>query len=129
MRKSLLLSLCLVMGFASVNAAHIDLLTAQKVAGSFTQTTINTELRAADLNLVLATPEYYVFNASSDGFVIVSSDDSFRPIIGYSNEGVFDAENPSPEMMYYLNSISEGRRAALRSSMTADDQTVSEWTA
>ena len=129
MKKSLLLSLCLVLGFVSVNAAHIDLSTAQKVAGSFTQTTINTELRAADLNLVLTTPEYYVFNVSSEGFVIVSSDDSFRPIIGYSDEGVFDAENPSPEMMYYLNSISEGRRAALRSSISADTQTVSEWTA
>ena len=79
------------------------------------------------MDLVKATDTYYVFNIGQTGFVIVSADDSFRPIVGYSDEGAFPTENPSPEMMYYLDHLSRGRQAALRTSFVPDKQVSEEW--
>ena len=45
---------------------------------------------------------FYLYNVGEDGFVIVSADDSFRPIVGYSDEGSIDVNNMSPEMAFYL---------------------------
>ena len=80
------------------------------------------------MDLVKATDAYYVFNMGPSGFVIVSADDNFRPIVGYSDEGVFPTENPSPEMMYYLDNLSRGRQA-LRGATVADEQVREEWSA
>lgn len=52
---------------------------------------------------------FYVFNVGETGFVIVSADDRFRPITGYSQEGVFETENRSPELDFYLEKIMEAR--------------------
>lgn len=43
-------------------------------------------------------PAFYVFNASDGrGFVVVSGDDDFPKIIGYSNDGYFPADGQMPE--------------------------------
>ena len=52
---------------------------------------------------------FYVFNVNKSGFVIISADDRFRPIVGYSEEGPFETENMSPEMLFYLDKIIEAR--------------------
>ena len=47
--------------------------------------------------------------------------------MGYSEEGLFPTENPSPEMMYYLDNLSQGRQAALAASFQQDEKTGEEW--
>ena len=81
------------------------------------------------MDLVKATDAYYVFNIGQTCFVVISADDSFRPIVGYSEEGTFPTENPSPEMMYYLDNLSQGRQVALRASIATDEQIREEWKA
>lgn len=47
---------------------------------------------------IVDAPAFYVFNAAdSCGFVVVSGDDDFPEIIGYSNEGYFPADGQMPE--------------------------------
>lgn len=49
-------------------------------------------------------PALYVFdNASAPGYMILSADDSTRPLLGYSDQGKFDVANMSPEMEWWLN--------------------------
>ena len=129
MTKKLLSFLLLLLGISRLAAAPVDLSVARKAGESFVQANFAVTSRGADLRLVMTTSAFYVFNVSSSGFVIVSSDDAFRPIIGYSDEGVFDMENPSPEMMYYLDNISKGRQAALRAAINPDGQVAREWSA
>ncbi len=110
-------------------ANPVDQAMARKAGAGFAQSTFSTVMRSDQMDLVKATDAYYVFNIGQTGFVIISADDSFRPIVGYSDEGTFPTENPSPEMMYYLDNLSQERQAALRASITPDEQTRQEWEA
>lgn len=51
---------------------------------------------------------YYVFNLEdSQGFVIVSGDDRTEPILGYADNGAFDANNIPSNMKYLLDGYIE----------------------
>lgn len=117
----------MVLAVGHLTAAPVDLSTACKAGESFARANFASGSKSADVQLVMSSSAYYVFNVGSSGFVIVSSDDAFRPIIGYSDEGVFPVENPSPEMMYYLDNLSQGRQAALRAAAHPDTAIVKEW--
>ena len=126
MKSKLLVLLMMTLAVGHLFAGPVDPATAKKAGSGFTQTAVSTVLRSDDLSLVMTTDDYYVFNIGSTGFVIVSADDRFRPIVAYSNEGCFPTENPSPEMMYYLDNLSEGRHAALRVAVS-DPRASEEW--
>ena len=44
----------------------------------------------------------YAFNASDEGFVIVSANDCSNPILGYSDTGRFDSDNIPPALKRLL---------------------------
>lgn len=103
--KRLLLLAVLLMSFVTFSMAkHIDLSLAKKVGASFLLST-NAEKFRADLefDLVYKAQEsianaydvtyFYVFNVGKNGFVIVAGDDNVQPILGYSDEGIFDPDN------------------------------------
>ncbi len=48
-------------------------------------------------------------NVGNEGYVMVSADDFYRPILGYSDEGIFDAQNINPNLGYMLNRVIESR--------------------
>ncbi len=53
-------------------------------------------------------PAFYVFNkADKGGYVIVSGDDRTVDILGYSNQGSFDATNINPNLQFWLNLLQE----------------------
>lgn len=129
MNKKLLSLFIILLCITQLTADPVDESTARKAGERFAQTALNTISRADEMRLVMTTEAFFVYNIGASGFVIVSADDAFRPIVGYSDEGVFPTENPSPEMLYYLDNLSQGRQAALQASYRADDQTQSEWKA
>lgn len=129
MNRKLLSVLLLMLGFVQLAAAPVELSKARKAGESFAYANFTTLSKSFELDLVTVSSSYYVFNVSNSGFVIISSDDRFRPVVGYSEEGVFDAQNPSPEMMYYLNSLNEGRQVALRNSVQPVAEVKAEWSA
>lgn len=60
------------------------------------------------------TPAYYICNVSDKGFVVVSGDDRFKSILGYSDQGaVVDAENLPDGLQYWLSFLSEEMSAAI----------------
>lgn len=128
MKKLILVLGAIMLAVSELLAGPVSQTTARKVGVGFAQNRLSA-MKTDQIDLVKTTDAYYVFNIGQTGFVIVSADDSFRPIIGYSDEGAFPTENPSPEMMYYLNDLSMGRKAALRSSIEADEQVKAEWNA
>lgn len=62
-----------------------------------------------------ATPAYYVVNLEdSNGFVIVSGDDRFRPVLGYSTSGNVNAGDALPDgLEYWLNFLSDEMKTAI----------------
>lgn len=111
MKKHFMSLMVLLLGLGMANANPVSLATAKMVGQQFSQTRFET--RSAELSLAYtATSErgdacFYVFNVGDEGFVIVSADDFYRPVIGYSQEGPFDLNNP--ELAYYLGTIQQNR--------------------
>lgn len=108
MGKKLFLLVNLLLFAAVIQAAPVSKSEAQKKAQQF----ISGRLAAArganvsipDLQFEAADGDnYYVFNVGQrQGFVIVSGDDRTPEILGYSDEGEFDAENIPENMKAWL---------------------------
>ena len=115
--KKLLILLALMLGLTSTQAAIINVNMAEQVGRQFVATTFAPNMKTAELQLVYTGTTdrneacFYVFNVDDTGFVIISADDRFRPVVGYSTEGTFPLENRSPEMMFYLGKIIEARQS------------------
>lgn len=127
MKKHLFLLVVIIGFFGVVDANPVPQEVAMRIAKNFAQANFSNVSKIAAAKLVKVTDAYFVYNFDDKCFVIVSADDSFRPIVGYSNEGVFPTENPSPEMMYYLDNLSLGRKAALRGGLQQDENIGEEW--
>ena len=118
MKKYLLSMLALALGIGMAQAGPVSVSQAKYVGQQFVQANFEETRQSAELTLVYTGTTsrgeagYYVFNVGSDGFVIVSGDDNFRPLIAYSQEGIFDVDNVSPGCAFYLNSIAESRSNA-----------------
>lgn len=49
----------------------------------------------------------YVFNKGDNGFIVVSADDDLPPVLGYSDNGTFDPDKASPELLWWLGQYVE----------------------
>lgn len=72
---------------------------------------------------------YYAFNLEQ-GYVIVSGDDEMTELVGYAENGFFDAENVPPQMQLWLNGYAEyvaavqSGKAKARKVLLADSPSV-----
>lgn len=56
------------------------------------------------------TPAVYVFNSTEDGFVLISAEDQSRAILGYSDQGVIDANNIPENLQFWLQMYADEMR-------------------
>ena len=116
----------------NVVASPVDADRAGALAHRFVEA--NFSVSSRDLGVTLAHTEfadrneagYYVFNVGQAGFIIISGDDSYRPVIGYSENGSFDIDNVPPALQDYLDGIVVGR-SMKRSSSSAAPDVAAEW--
>ncbi len=107
--------LALVLGIGMLHANPVSVSQAKFVGQQFVQTNFEQSRQSQDLTLVYTGSSnrgeacFYVFNVGDHGFVMVSADDVYRPIVGYSDEGTFDADNINPELAYMLGELISGR--------------------
>ena len=131
MKKYLMSMLALVLGIGMVNAHPVDQSRAKYAGQQFVQANFEQTRANGELALVYTATTsrgdacFYVYNVGNEGFVIVSADDIYRPIIGYSDQGTFDAQNINPALNCMLNNLIEGRSNRLTG--VADPATASEW--
>ena len=130
MKRYILLWMVLLGCVVGLQARPVDAEQARQVGQQFVRANFNSEAKSDALQLVYTGASlrneicFYVFNVGQEGFVIVSADDRFRPIVGYSDEGPFATENPSPEAMFYLDKIVEARTSR---NAVLFDNTAEEW--
>ena len=114
----------------TLQARPIDVEKAKEIGGNFVRANFGETRQIHDLQLVYTGSTdrgeicFYAFNVGEEGFVIVSADDRFRPIVGYSDEGPFETENMSPELEFYLEKIIEARTSP---NAIFFDNTAEEW--
>lgn len=130
MKKYLMSLLALVFGIGMAYANPVSLSQAKYVGQQFVQTNYEQSRQNNELTLVYTGTSYrgeacfYVFNVGDNGFVMVSADDYFRPILGYSKEGVFPVDNMPDGLAYRLNAIIDGRSGRTGN---ATPQVAAEW--
>lgn len=72
--------------------------------------------------------EFYIFNNKDDkGFVIIAADDCVTPVLGYSYDNNFAAENLPPNLKGWLDGYAEQIRAAVEMRATATEKIRTEW--
>jgi len=115
MKKYLLSLLAVVLGIGMAQARPVSLSQAKYVGQQFVQANFEQSRQSDELTLVYTGTStrgeacFYVFNVGDKGFVMVSADDAFRPIVGFSDEGTFDAQNINRELAYMLDELIAGR--------------------
>lgn len=124
--KKLVLFMTAVLLIASMQAKKVDVSTAKAVAEHFycsyaanNSDKVVARLVYTDVVTIAgekaATPCFYVFNIG-EGFVIVSADDRVTPILGYSTESSFDAQNIPENVSFFL----DGYRQEISSILALD---------
>lgn len=128
MKKLLSLTVAVILGMGAMFANPVDVNTAKTVGQKFVQAKFE-QTRGSNLELIhtftakSGETSFYVFSVGEKGFVIVSADDNFRPIVGYSDEDNFNVDNP--ESKFYLDAMANGRAATKNN--TPDPKVAQEW--
>ena len=81
----------------------------QKAAAA-TSVTAPVELAFTQYQIDNTTPAVFVFNSTTEGFVLVSAEDDARAVLGYSDEGTFDANNIPENMQFWLQMYADEMR-------------------
>lgn len=109
MKKTILMAVSLLMGVV-LQAKEVTAQQALGLAKQFRQTQmakngVGAKVASLQSDMTLAytsaNAEYYVFNGNG-GYVIVSGDDCAAPILGYSDNGCFNADKMPPAMKTWL---------------------------
>lgn len=96
--RLLLTLLLFVLSTKHVLAKPIDQATAAKIARQILQKGKQSARSIQHLQLT-ERPTYYIYNRGSNGgFALISKDDAYGSVIGYSDQGTFDLERMSPEL-------------------------------
>ena len=120
--KRILLVITFLVSFATAQAALVGVEEARSLGQQF----VNAHFEAGqdELTLVYSQPSFYVFNVGNTGFVILSADDCYRPLIGYSKEGPFNPDDMAPALQDYLDGITASR--SVRNAVQ-DPNVAHEW--
>ena len=69
----------------------------------------------------------YIFNFENGGFVIVSADDRFTPVLGYSPDGRYEAGNMPGGFEYFIYEFSEMIAFIREKNIAAEPEYTTKW--
>lgn len=116
LKFSIFLTLAIMLA-SSVSAKSVDETTARTVASRFYAMKFDHAPESLTSTIAYtapvlrgengSAPSFYVFNFNSEGFVIVAGDDRAQPILAFSDEGAFVAENMPDHIRFFLDGYTE----------------------
>lgn len=133
MKKLLVFVAVAILGIGSLSAKSVDVNTAKSLGQKFVLANFESNRSIGDLELVYTVtsdngqPCVFVFNVGDTGFVIVSATDNVRPILGYSQNGTFDASNPHNGAMFMLYTYKNSISYAMEENIAATPEIAAEW--
>lgn len=72
-------------------------------------------------------PDYYVFNNSSGGWVIIAADDRVQPVIAYSEWGEFNVDELPSNVEWWMDGVSDAINEVRESDIEADARVREAW--
>ena len=91
---------------------HNDVAPAKRLQKAAAATTVTTPVEwvFTQYQADNTTPAVFVFNSTDEGFVLVSAEDNARAVLGYSDNGTFDANNIPANMQFWLQMYADELR-------------------
>ena len=136
MKKFLIWCLVLFSANSTVFAERVSLSVAQRVALNFFFERI-TQYKSIDYQSLgiretiiqkdKELPLYYIFNLSTEGYVIVSADNSVIPVLAYSFETNYTLENPAPQFTAWMKQYADQIRFAITTKMNPSKPITDKW--
>jgi hypothetical protein len=135
LKITLSLSLLLCVTFA-VNAKTISPEQARTAATNFFLERINQVQSLAAKDLSVAEQRevrkdgqllYYVLNFSRGGWVLMSGDDRFIPVIGYAFSGIYGSKDGSCCVKFWMDKVNENITSALNENAPALEAATAQW--
>ena len=129
--KKVVFILLMVMGFLGLNANPVDVETAKSLGIKFMNH--NTAIKSATADLTYTAfadngePCFYAFSMLPKGFVIVSADDRAKPILGYSTESGFSADEIPDGLQSFLTNYQAGFSQMMASGEERTEEAVRDW--
>jgi hypothetical protein len=122
--------------FSSLFASFVPLKDAEKAAKSYYYQGINSISTKSweDISLTSAVDlsdniQYYVFNVNgNEGFIVVSAESTVSPILAYSFEGAFNANNMSPGQQAFMDFYADEIILAQNLETLPNAKAISDWT-
>lgn len=133
MKKSFLLVIILL-AFNSLFADSLDANKAKEYGHKFVKANFEQkENNELDLVYTVKTesgePCFYVFNVSDYGFIMVSATNVARPILGYSEDGIFETSNIAPGLGFMMEDYQEAITYAINEVVETPAEIKAEWEA
>lgn len=123
--KRIIPFLLILLGCLALDAAPVGLEEARMLGQRFVRSNFELTRQSDELTLVYSMPSFYVFNVGETGFVILSANDNYKPLLGYSQEGVFNPDDMAPALEDFLNRVNDYRTT--RTDIVASQEIVSDW--
>lgn len=131
------LALCVVLCTSiTVFAKSINPDQARKAATYFFYERINQHQQIATKDLTISEERevrkdglllYYVFNFNRGGWILMSADDRFMPVIGYSFDGVYGGKTDPCCHSFWMNKVEEQLSAAIMENAPALADATTQW--
>ena len=132
-KRILTLTMLLLTAVFTAEANPVDMRTAREVAVKFMNANAKTPLRSTDdlqwvttYNISRGDAAFHIFN-TPNGFVIVSADDCAKPILAYSDEGPFDADDIPIQLQDYFQGFVNQIQYGIENHLEADEATARQW--
>ena len=140
MRKQRNLLFTVLLIFALVNAGlakEVTVKEAKQVAKNFYYETADTYYTTVSYDQIAlpdvfvrsydGEPAYYIFNIHPDGFVVVSAEDTFNPILGYSLQGAYEEDRTNKVFENLMTSYAEKIDYLRDNNKEATDLMTNRW--
>lgn len=137
MSKRLVLALLVVLSFGFiVSGKEVTLTDAEKAAKNFIYITLNKYADGIEMDQVRLSDPYvykqngqsifYVFNLDP-GFIIISAEDAFTPVIGYSFDGSFRFEDAIPNYRGFILNYADQINFTRKNQVEAEPSFAALW--
>ena len=132
MKRFFLLSFVLFLTFVTAVANPVGKDTAKEIGAKYLSASVGMKAAAGDLRLVKTyymdngEAAFYVFNANK-GYVMVAAQDVATPILGYSDEGQFDANDIPENMQWWLKDYANQIQYGVEENKVDYEKTSKQW--
>ncbi len=116
----------------TVKAGPVDEQTAREIGAKYLSASVGMKTSVSAMQLAetyytdKGATAFYIFS-TEHGFVVVAAQDVAIPILGYSDEGPFDADNVPEQMQWWLNDYARQIEYGMEGDHILVDKTAHEW--